>query len=92
MQNELAVVVRIADRLAHDQPRNLDVLHLCHQVHQLARAAAVETSTSGISVGKRKRDWARIKRAQRARARAAISESDRSKSESLSPTTKPDMP
>jgi hypothetical protein len=62
MLRELAVVIRIADKLAAAMPRNLHVLQLAHEVRQLARVAGI---------GKRKRDWGRIKRAQRARARAA---------------------
>jgi hypothetical protein len=70
----LTTVKRLADRLANDLPRNLDVATLRYAVRQLVAATP---RPAAKSVSKRRRRivrpgyWAERKRAQRARIRAA---------------------
>ena len=70
----LHVAMRMANKLAHVLPRNLDIAILRHAVRQLVTATA---SPAAVPIRKRRRRvvragyWAERKRAQRARARAA---------------------
>ena len=85
--NALSTVVRLADKLAHDIPRSLDVATLRYAVHQLAAALAKPpTADATISPPPRKQSrgrhyvrakgrrpgyWAERKRIQCARAKTA---------------------
>jgi hypothetical protein len=71
--NALSTVVRMADKLAHDIPRSLDVATLRYAVHQLA-AALAKPPTAPIPTRKQSRSrqpgyWAERKRVQRARGK-----------------------
>jgi hypothetical protein len=69
----LTTIMRLADRLANDQPRNLDVATLRYAVRQLVTATA---PPAAVPIRKRGRRvvapgyWALRKRVQRARAKA----------------------
>src|SRR5262249_43462174 len=58
----LAVIVALIDKLAANQPRNLDLAHLRFLLHGLKQEQPKP----------RKRNWAEIKRRQRARRRQLI--------------------
>jgi len=53
-------IVFLADKLVHDQPRNLEIAELRFLLNELMKQQPRQ----------RRRDWAAVKRRQRARARA----------------------
>jgi hypothetical protein len=69
----LSVAVRLADKIACDIPRNLDIASLRYTIHQLA----AQRPAAAVPARKRRRRvvaahyWRDRKRVQRARIRAA---------------------
>jgi hypothetical protein len=75
LREQLALVTRLVEKLTREQPRNLDIHHLAYETRRLACAAAEDVSTARVGKRKRRRrDWAAIKRRQRARARGALAQ------------------
>jgi hypothetical protein len=76
----IANVVRLADQLAREQPRSLDIAIARYQIHQLAKelakpGASPEPSPSPPHRRRRRAPgyWAERKRIQRARNKSRIS-------------------